>query len=154
MVGPVTTNALNKKDALAFFGQRLQREPEETKSCRIQGESVRPVRPSIHPSIHEAWISLWGARGMDEWMDERDIQIPPVFYRTLSPSVPSGAAAQKRRIPLLSVHQIDARDYYFDEKRRTFVSFINTLICLEFKRNFEFRKALQKSLKCSPSWFL
>ena len=32
---------------------------------------------------------------MDGWMDRRDVQIPPVFYRTLSPSVPSGAAAQK-----------------------------------------------------------
>ena len=28
-------------------------------------------------------------------MDVWDVQIPPVFYRTLSPSVPSGAAAQK-----------------------------------------------------------
>ena len=28
-------------------------------------------------------------------MDVRDVQIPPVFYKTLSPSVPSGAAAQK-----------------------------------------------------------
>ena len=31
-----------------------------------------------------------------EWMDGRtDLQIPPVFYRTSSPPVPSGAAAQK-----------------------------------------------------------
>ena len=28
-------------------------------------------------------------------MDVRDVQIPPVFYKTLSPSVPSGATAQK-----------------------------------------------------------
>ena len=26
---------------------------------------------------------------------QTDVQIPPVFYRTLSPPVPSGAAAQK-----------------------------------------------------------
>ena len=28
-------------------------------------------------------------------MEGRDVKIPPVFFRTLSPSVPSGAAAQK-----------------------------------------------------------
>ena len=40
-----------------------------TKSCRIQGESVRPIQPSIRPSIWEAWISLWGARGGgDGWI--------------------------------------------------------------------------------------
>ena len=32
---------------------------------------------------------------MDRWTDGWDIHIPPVFYRTLSPLVPSGAAAQK-----------------------------------------------------------
>ena len=30
-------------------------------------------------------------------MDGQDVHIPSVFYRTLSPSVPSGAAAQKRK---------------------------------------------------------
>ena len=35
-------------------------------------------------------------RSADGWMDGRmDVQIPPVFYRTLSPLVPSRAAAQK-----------------------------------------------------------
>ena len=34
----------------------------------------------------------------DSWTDRRDIQIPPVFYRTSSPPVPSGAAAQKRAL--------------------------------------------------------
>ena len=32
---------------------------------------------------------------IDGWMDGRDVQIPPVFYKTLSPPVPSGAVAQK-----------------------------------------------------------
>ena len=36
----------------ALFGQRPRREPEGTKSCRIQGESVRTsVRPYIHTSV-------------------------------------------------------------------------------------------------------
>ena len=38
----------------SLFGQRPRRAPEGTKSCRIQGESVRPyvrtyVRPSVRP---------------------------------------------------------------------------------------------------------
>ena len=35
---------------LLLFGQRPLMEPKGTKSCRIQGESIRPVRPYIHPS--------------------------------------------------------------------------------------------------------
>ena len=37
----------------------------------------------------------WPASRGDRWTDRRDIQISPVFYRTLSPPVPSRAAAQK-----------------------------------------------------------
>ena len=36
----------------ALFGQRPRREPEGTKSCRIQRESVRPsVRPYVRTSV-------------------------------------------------------------------------------------------------------
>ena len=117
---------------LPLFGQRPRREPEGTKSCRIQGESVCPsvlFRGSFEagpgssdasPGLSEARLGLsevssglskasyglseaiYGlpdaSHGMvagqrDGRMDGWDIQIPPVFYRTLSPTVPSGAAA-------------------------------------------------------------
>ena len=56
--------------AVMGAGQQLVREPEATKSCRTRG------------------ICMYGC------MDRRtDVQIPLVFYRTLSPPVPSGAAA-------------------------------------------------------------
>ena len=90
--------------AVMGAGQRLWREPEETKSCRIQGESVRPsirtyVRLSLPPEalqrltqatqrLTQASLKLAQAFQMNDQMDGRDVQIPPVFYRTLSPSGP------------------------------------------------------------------
>ena len=38
---------------------------------------------------------------------QTDIQIPPVFFRTLSPPVPSGAAAQKGKEKKVSDSAID-----------------------------------------------
>ena len=67
--------------------------------------SVCPsVRPSVCPSLRGLSQPLrgpaWG--GTCGCTDGRtDVQIPPVFYRTLSPLVPSGAAAQKASASIL-----------------------------------------------------
>ena len=56
-----------------LFGQRPRREPEGTKSCRIQGESVRPyVRTSARPP--PGWPPSEAGSGlskMDGWTDGR-----------------------------------------------------------------------------------
>ena len=67
------------------------------KSCRIQGESVHlSVHPSDCPSLKGRGEVVRTYGHTDVWMDIRtNVQIPPVFYRTSSPLVPSGADAQK-----------------------------------------------------------
>ena len=74
--------------------------PKGTKSCRIQGESVHPVHPSDRSSERPGPASerpesaserpgLASKRpGGDGQTCGRDVQIPPVFYRTLSPLGP------------------------------------------------------------------
>ena len=67
------------------------------------------ICPSIHPSVHLRGLDEprrgLGRGGMDRWTDGWDIHIPPVFYRTLYPLVPSGAAVQKAE----STHSISNR---------------------------------------------
>ena len=73
-------------------------EPERTKSCRIQGESVRLyVRTSIRtspPPLGLVTLISWPRPLLDEQKDRQTdrrtyvhtyIQIPREFYRTLTP---------------------------------------------------------------------
>ena len=53
-----------------------------------------PPGPSeADPGHLDGWM---GGR-TDGQTDRRDVEIPPVFYRTLSPPVPFGAAAKKKK---------------------------------------------------------
>ena len=53
------------------------------------------------PVSGRPWLAFGKPRGgmdgqTDRWMDgQRDVQIPPVFYKTSSPLVPLGAIAEK-----------------------------------------------------------
>ena len=141
LVGPSVLPSI----PVSFFGGFWAAAPKETKSCRIQGESVRPVRTYVRPYVrtsvpppvarqrlaqayqsHSSLSRPASERpesaserpgsaserpesvsegpesasegpqggGTDGWTYVRtDAQITPVFYRTLSPPVPSRAAA-------------------------------------------------------------
>ena len=78
--------------AVMGAGQRLWREPEETKSFRTGGISMS-VHMSVCPSPPGAPQRLAQAsQGTDGWTDLWTYRFP-LFCRTLPLPVPSGAAA-------------------------------------------------------------
>ena len=64
---------------------------------RFQPVPDRPEQASGRPlgGLGQPMRSLGGTYGQTYGTYVRDVQIPPVFYRTSSPPFPSGAAAQK-----------------------------------------------------------
>ena len=69
--------------AVMGAGQRLWREPEEKKSCRIQVEYVRLSEPVL-PAQGQPLRGLTG-RGTDGQTDVRtDVQIPPILQDFVS----------------------------------------------------------------------